>query len=116
MEIRILEKRRNFRRKESRIPIMYSIEDGFDTTDKGEISINISHGGLYFSSVEKIPVNTLLKLKLFIVKRTVRCRGQVVWTRKDKKLNIWHMGIEFIGLDQETKAQIFNFSGLKRLY
>lgn len=111
-----MENKRSFERKNSRIPIMYSLRDDPESSDKGEISINISQGGLYFSSVHDIPIDTLLNLKLFIVQRTVHCQGQVVWTKKEEADNIWHIGIEFIGLDRETKSQIYNFSGLKKWY
>ncbi|MBD3414503.1 MAG: hypothetical protein GF421_08750 [Candidatus Aminicenantes bacterium] len=58
---------------------------------------NLSLSGVKVKSDKYFPVNTLLKIKLPLLKaKSVSLRGKVRWVRNIKEKNDFGMGIEFI--------------------
>lgn len=108
-----MEEKRVDERTEKSIPIMYSFKsDESKRVDDGEVTLNISKGGMYFNTDHEIPVDSKITLKLYIVEKTVICQGEVAWTRKEDNDDTWHIGLKFIGLDEKTKKEIHDFSGI----
>lgn len=108
-----MEEKRGDERVEKEIPIMYSfVKDDSKRVDDGEVTLNISKGGMYFNTDHEIPVDSKINLKLFIVEKTIICQGEVAWTRKEESEEVWHIGLKFIGLDEETAKEINDFSGI----
>jgi len=58
---------------------------------------NISKGGIFFESIEKFPLNSLLEFSLYasVLPEAVKVKGKVVWARPAQEKGIYYYGVNF---------------------
>ena len=70
---------------------------------------NLSKGGTLLLSENKLPVDSLIDLELFLKDKAtpLRCKGKVKWTRPrdyvGKRAVTYYLGVEFIGMEDTDK-------------
>lgn len=58
---------------------------------------NISKGGIFFESVEKFPLHTILEFSLYAstLPEAIKVQGDVVWTRPAQEKGLYYYGVSF---------------------
>ena len=93
---------RSFIRHPSDIPIDFQLED---VVEQGSDYLkNVSHGGLAFNSRSELPVGTVIRIKIPLVKPVFEAIGRVTWCRPDA--NYFEIGIEFLDEDDKFRARM----------
>jgi hypothetical protein len=93
---------RSFIRHPSNIPIDFQLED---VVEQGTDYLkNVSHGGLAFNCKSELPVGTVIRIKIPLVKPVFEAIGRVTWCRSDT--DCFEIGIEFLDEDDRFRARM----------
>ena len=75
--------------------------------------VNISEGGLQFSSPKPLKQNQIINLVVNLTKTEaqIEALAQVTWIKKlsEKHSNIYRVGVTFLGISQEAAQKIQDF-------
>ena len=93
---------RRFIRHPSDIPIEVYLED--IVTHSKEYLNNIGIGGLSFKSKVDLPEETIIKIKIPLVKPVFEATGRVVWCEKAN--GYYNVGVEFLEIDSAFRARM----------
>jgi hypothetical protein len=63
---------------------------------------NLSVGGLFVRTKEKLPLRCLVQILLDLPVGQVRCRGMVRWSREN-----YGVAVQFIAMDPGDRARLF---------
>lgn len=94
--------RRRSERVALKIPVDYSSVDSFFS----EFSANINEGGIFVRSEKRVPLGAIVQLQFKLPGREqpLQLAGQVAWIEADAAQR--GIGIEFIDLSSEIRAEI----------
>ncbi len=94
------ERRRNKRKKEENRVEIECLSDKLKPQGEPIIAFSddISLGGIKIITDQKLPVNSLLNLKINLRKsrRIIYMRGRVRWIKKQMGKDLYEMGVEFV--------------------
>lgn len=93
---------RSYIRHPSNIPIDFQLEDV--VVRGGDYLKNVSHGGLAFKSTSELPVDSVIRIKIPLVKPVFEAIGRVTWCRPDA--DYFEIGIEFLDEDDRFRARM----------
>jgi c-di-GMP-binding flagellar brake protein YcgR len=104
-----MRERRRFIRIPENAPITYEIMDNPETGE--HFTKDISLGGIRFFIHHFVPVNSFLRIKLFLKKITFYFEAlvRVVWIRRDPHGDRYEIGVEFINIPQEAVEHLIEY-------
>jgi len=104
-----MQERRKFIRIPENAPITYEIMDNPETGE--HFTRDISLGGIRFFIHHFIPVNSFLRIKLFLKKITFYFEAlvRVVWIRRDPHGDRYEIGVEFINIPQKAVEHLIEY-------
>ena len=100
--------RRKFARFKSDLYVRYSQKNGSEVKRLSKL-VNVSEGGLQFSSREPLPVNTVLKMDIdgSHDQRPVSLHGKVVWVNPAPGGDgLYYSGVSFLDEGRDARAII----------
>jgi len=113
--------RRRFWRVPCEVPISYSLhgrkkKGNFGKSRKSK-TLNISSGGVMFSTSHPITPHDLLDIDLFLPPGSfyhspavaVRAIGEVRWIRNIERKEIYNLGVQFFQISDENRERIANY-------
>lgn len=88
--------------------------DRFDTNLLSSFTVNVSGGGICIEAGEEIPKGTVLALELksTIFPSHFIALGKAVWCEKEKKKDIYVIGVEFLWTgwkDKEVQSKLAEY-------
>jgi hypothetical protein len=97
--------KRNFIRHMADMPIEIRLQD--IVTHRTEYLNEISFGGLSFRSAIQVPLDTIIDIRIPLVRPVFSAQGKVVWCRPDgKDKTIFDIGVEFLGPKDSFKIRM----------
>lgn len=104
-----MRERRKFIRIPESAPITYEIMDDPETGE--HLTKDISQGGIRFFVHRFVPVNSFLRIKLFLKKITFYFEAlvKVVWIRRDPHGERFEVGVEFINMPRESTEHLIEY-------
>jgi hypothetical protein len=93
---------RKYIRHPVEIPLEYQVTG--ESFDRKDYSNNVSIGGICFQTKEKIPLGSILLIKIPTIDPQFEAIGRVIWCMQRKKT--YDIGIEFIDEESTFKARL----------
>jgi uncharacterized protein (TIGR02266 family) len=98
------------RRESARVPCAIELEFGDDSHFFAGLSQDISEGGIFVATYERLPIGTGLTLSLEIHEGTVEVRGEVRWVRTGEEHDSRPgLGIAFTEVSPEAADRIARY-------
>lgn len=95
------------RREDERHACAIELEFSLDSHFFAGLSEDISEGGVFIATYERLPIGTRLAISFEVQEGLIEARGEVRWVRGDETSSGWPgLGIAFIELSPEASERI----------